>query len=306
MDNRVKEYCEYNEIIQTMNKMVRDGDMTQAEYDVAAKAIGAVNAKTAEQIFREVDHEYMLEDAHAQVKEYFDGRDICRKDRHYNMDTLPINYEHLVSEFENRQDCEIAENDLWQNIIADHVKELIQAAEAEYDKSFAAINKAREMASQGHITGPARDMLIDEQLEQQSRIDAAKKAIDEGNLDAYVMARKAYFYVESNKPQKNAYWDGYAKGCFETYSSLANNDSGKDGDELAKYIKDRVDYFKEQSSVAQRSEYNQGFVMGCYDAWVGAYKLSGGMEKSGMDAVEELGRQKGNYTEIPPEWLGRA
>lgn len=267
MDNRVKEYCEYNEIIQTMHEMVRDGDMTQAEYDVAAKAIGAVNAKTAEQIFREVDHEYMLEDAHAQVKEYFDGRDICRQDRHYNMDTLPINYEHLVSEFENRQDCEIAENDLWQNIIADHVKELIQAAEAEYDKSFAVINKAREMASQGHITGPARDMLIDEQLEQQSRLDAANEAMRKGNIRAYAMVRRAYFYVEANKPQEKEYDAGYFKGSLEAFKSLETILSqGIEGDKLKDVIMKNIDDFYAQSLTA-RNPYEGGFALGSFGAW---------------------------------------
>jgi hypothetical protein len=298
MSNETKEYLGYNELIQTMNGMVERGEMTQAEYDVAAKAIGAVQVKTAYEIFKAVDRDYLFEDARSQVKDYFDGRDISRQNRHYNADTLPIDYNHLVSEFSDRQDCNIAENDLWQSIIADYVKELITKAEAEYDKSFGAINKAREMASQGRISGPARDLLIDEQLEQMSRVDAAKKAQAEGNLKAFVMARKAYFYVEANKPQKNAYWDGYAKGCYETYASLANNDSGKTGDELAEYIKDRVEYFKEQSSVPQKSDYNQGFVVGCFDAWTEVYKLAGGLEKAGLDTAKELGRGQ--------EPLGRA
>ena len=89
--------------------------------DEAIKSLEAVPGMTDEEkqgVFDEVYKANILEDAHRQVKDFFDGRYFVRQDRHYDENNLPIDYDYLAMQFEKKFDCNIAENDVWQNVIA--------------------------------------------------------------------------------------------------------------------------------------------------------------------------------------------
>lgn len=105
--------------------------------DEAIKSLEAVPGMTDEEkqsVFDEVHKANILEDARRQVKDFFDGRYFVRQDRHYDENNLPIDYDYLAMQFEKKFDCNIAENDVWQNVIATYVKELITKAEETYAK----------------------------------------------------------------------------------------------------------------------------------------------------------------------------
>ena len=71
--------------------------------------------KSREQIYREVLHEYYVRDAKDQV-EYF--LEIENADSY----TGEFNYDYLATMFEEYHDCNIADNDMWLNLILDYVK----------------------------------------------------------------------------------------------------------------------------------------------------------------------------------------
>ena len=76
-----------------------------------------------EQIFREVDHQYLLEDAYCQYIEYVFGAEDCfKEDEEKAISELKSRFgedvfERLVSKFEDARDCNIADNDTWRNVI---------------------------------------------------------------------------------------------------------------------------------------------------------------------------------------------
>lgn len=81
-----------------------------------------------EQIFREVEHQYLLEDARCQYLEYvFGNEDVFEEDEKKALSELENKFgtnvfERLVSEFEDLQDCNIADNDTWRNVIERFLK----------------------------------------------------------------------------------------------------------------------------------------------------------------------------------------
>ena len=72
-----------------------------------------------EEIFRKVLHQYYVEDAAAQAAQYVEY--------HYTqaeLDEHPISfdYDYLADLFEERHDCNVADNDQWQSLIAEYCK----------------------------------------------------------------------------------------------------------------------------------------------------------------------------------------
>lgn len=88
-------------------------------------AVSDMDSKTEYEIFRKVDHEYRLEDAKQQVEWFLEGY----LDGKYDASELEIDYEHLAEIFEAKDDANVAENQLWHDIISDYVKELINDKE---------------------------------------------------------------------------------------------------------------------------------------------------------------------------------
>lgn len=76
-----------------------------------------------EQIFREVEHQYLLEDAVFQYRDYvFGNEDVSGEDVKKAFSELEDKFgldvfERLVSEFEKKRDCNISDNDTWHNVI---------------------------------------------------------------------------------------------------------------------------------------------------------------------------------------------
>lgn len=76
-----------------------------------------------EQIFREVEHQYLLEDARCQYLEYVFGDEDCfEEDEKKAISELKSRFgenvfERLVSKFEDSQDCNFADNDTWYDVI---------------------------------------------------------------------------------------------------------------------------------------------------------------------------------------------
>lgn len=81
-----------------------------------------------EQIFREVDHQYLLEDAYCQYIEYVFGDEDCfKEDEEKAISELKSRFgedvfERLVAKFEDARDCNIADNDTWHNVIERFLK----------------------------------------------------------------------------------------------------------------------------------------------------------------------------------------
>ena len=72
-----------------------------------------------EEIFRKVQHEHHIEDAVEQANRYVED--------HYtqaelNERQINFDYDYLADVFEKRHDCNIADNDQWQEIIAEYCK----------------------------------------------------------------------------------------------------------------------------------------------------------------------------------------
>ena len=75
--------------------------------------------KTREEIYREVLHEYHVEDAVSQVEQYLD----------YFTEVDPktfdgvFDYDYLATIFEENHDCNIADNVQWLEIIETYIRE---------------------------------------------------------------------------------------------------------------------------------------------------------------------------------------
>ena len=93
--------------------------------DIIIDAVSEMDSKTEYEIFRKIDHEYRLEDAKQQVEWFLEGY----LDGKYQDSELEIDYEHLAEIFEEKDDANVGENQLWQDIISDYVKELINDKE---------------------------------------------------------------------------------------------------------------------------------------------------------------------------------
>lgn len=67
-----------------------------------------------------VKHEYLLEDAHYQTETFLEWNEDYKS---YEEIKDKVDYEELVRLYEKWQDCENAENDTWQSILADYFRE---------------------------------------------------------------------------------------------------------------------------------------------------------------------------------------
>lgn len=70
-----------------------------------------------QKIYYEVAHEFHVEDAAYQVEMFCDYHDIREEDRE------KFDYEVLATTFEDRYDCNIAENDMWVAVLWDYVED---------------------------------------------------------------------------------------------------------------------------------------------------------------------------------------
>lgn len=85
---------------------------------------GAIDAQTIEKIYRKREHQYRIEDAKSQYLDYLFGDNIDYTDGDVEFALSGIEKEKgkniwdiFVVEFEKKKDCNIADNDTWQNAI---------------------------------------------------------------------------------------------------------------------------------------------------------------------------------------------
>ena len=85
---------------------------------------GAIDAQTIEKIYRKREHQYRVEDAKSQYLDYLFGDNIDYTDSDVEFALSSIEKEKgkniwdiFVGEFEKKKDCNIADNDTWQNAI---------------------------------------------------------------------------------------------------------------------------------------------------------------------------------------------
>ena len=72
------------------------------------------------EIFFKVQREFWKEDARYQVENYIEWKDDEKFD---NFDYNTVDWDYLVNEFEDKQDCDVSENDTWYNIIDRYFRE---------------------------------------------------------------------------------------------------------------------------------------------------------------------------------------
>lgn len=70
-----------------------------------------------EQVFRNVQHDYFMQDAMNQVATYLESEDVPA-----NLFEGCFDYDYLAELFEERKDCNVADNDTWRNIITEYIK----------------------------------------------------------------------------------------------------------------------------------------------------------------------------------------
>ena len=69
-------------------------------------------------MYREKEREYRVEDAFIQIERYLDENGISLDDA--AIDGFDVEY--LAQMFEENHDCNIADNDLWQDLIGQYIK----------------------------------------------------------------------------------------------------------------------------------------------------------------------------------------
>lgn len=72
-------------------------------------------------IFFKVQKEFWKEDAHYQVETYLEW---AEDERLVNIDLDTVDWDYLVDEYEDKQDCDVAENDTWYNIVRDYFENI--------------------------------------------------------------------------------------------------------------------------------------------------------------------------------------
>lgn len=90
---------------------------------------GAIDAQTIEKIYRKREHQYLVEDAKSQYLNYLfgDNVDYTESDMEFALSNIEKEkgkniWDIFVAEFEENQDCNIADNDTWQNAIREVLK----------------------------------------------------------------------------------------------------------------------------------------------------------------------------------------
>lgn len=99
---------------------------------------GATTAEMKDQIYRIVEQEFAIQDAQSQVIDYCTGNEI---------DVNPLDdgdYEVLAQRFRDNHDCNLADNDQWQELIANYIGEL-QVSEDERQEQLIAFLKENNL-----------------------------------------------------------------------------------------------------------------------------------------------------------------
>lgn len=80
----------------------------------------------AETAYRKQEHEYLRQDADRHLEEYFEEHVREYIETTFLSDKNEL-IEQLVSMFEDMRDCNVSENDTWDNVIAKYVKDIQEA-----------------------------------------------------------------------------------------------------------------------------------------------------------------------------------
>lgn len=107
---------------------ILEGLLTKAQFD---------DEHDEETIFRKVQHDYFVEDAKAQVEQYLWLESLISDSVSDPDDYVDdFDYDYLADVFADEKDCNVADNDVWQTIIADYVKNDLGAAMTQLREDF--------------------------------------------------------------------------------------------------------------------------------------------------------------------------
>lgn len=85
-----------------------------------ANAKGDLSSETIEKIYRKREHQYLLEDAHSHFVQYiFGDEEVTDEQIEHEIHNLKSShgnniFEKFVREFEDLQDCNVADNNTWE------------------------------------------------------------------------------------------------------------------------------------------------------------------------------------------------
>ena len=84
-----------------------------------------LTSQEVEQAFRERLKLYEMQDAHCQSEWYLEAHEDTKLPRPLNEDDFAI----MAERFDDRQDCEIPENAIWEYIVKEYIDEIIEKGE---------------------------------------------------------------------------------------------------------------------------------------------------------------------------------
>lgn len=85
------------------------------------------------EIYLEVQHEYLLEDARNFVTDFLAREKDCDPDDITDEELDKYDYEFLVEQYEHYQNCNVAFNSTWESVVADYMSDLEEDYEEEDD-----------------------------------------------------------------------------------------------------------------------------------------------------------------------------
>lgn len=82
--------------------------------------IVAINltGEETERAYREMEHSYLMQDACIHLDNYYEDNDM-KVPEEYDGDFIDL----LVERYEDERDCNVPENDTWDNVISENIKE---------------------------------------------------------------------------------------------------------------------------------------------------------------------------------------
>lgn len=75
-------------------------------------------------VYRQVQHEFLLEDAHNFVRDYIANEQDRDPDEIDDEEIEGYDYEYLIKQYEDKQDCNVAFNDTWESVVSDYMEGL--------------------------------------------------------------------------------------------------------------------------------------------------------------------------------------
>ena len=116
-------YIPFDKVVEIYNRIsghVPHNKTIRAAQDYALMVLNEVMESQTElneyDVYRKVQHDFLLEDARNFVADHLE----CDED---DEQMEKYDYEYLVSEYERREDCNVAFNDTWWSVVEEYMEE---------------------------------------------------------------------------------------------------------------------------------------------------------------------------------------